>query len=136
MTASVPRAGQSPDAREFCCDQMQHSSLLTCTQHQDCPEDCPDVLVVHSDQHGAGLPVRDGGSSFVTIRFCPWCGAALAASTPQPPESARREAGLAATLWHVLDREPGTERDLVDTIRNLATGSLPAEPAPQTGEST
>jgi hypothetical protein len=27
-----------------------------------------------------GLPVSDGGSSFVCIRFCPWCGARLPAS--------------------------------------------------------
>ncbi len=43
----------------------------------------------------------------------------------------RRERGLAATLWHVLDREPGTERDLIESVRNLAfpgSHTVSAEP--------
>jgi len=24
-----------------------------------------------------GLPILDGGTSFITIQFCPWCGARL-----------------------------------------------------------
>jgi uncharacterized protein (DUF433 family) len=42
--------------------------------------------------------------------------------TEPSEDTARREAGLAASLWHVLDREPGTEQDLIDTVRNLAGG--------------
>lgn len=38
------------------------------------PQACPDVLVVWSPRQGAGLPVRDGGTSFVIINHCPWCG--------------------------------------------------------------
>ena len=57
----------------FCCDSMRCHSTLTCTVH-DHPRDCPDVLVLWSPGHGAGLPVRDGGASFVIIQYCPWCG--------------------------------------------------------------
>lgn len=56
-----------------CCEAMKRASTLSCTIHTR-PEDCPDVLVVWSPQHGPALPVRDGGLSFVTICHCPWCG--------------------------------------------------------------
>ena len=58
----------------YCCEPMRHHSTLSCTVHASAQE-CPDVLVTWSNQHGPGLPVRDGGSSFVGIKFCPWCGA-------------------------------------------------------------
>jgi len=51
--------------------QLDHS----CEQHPD-PSDCPDALV----GFGAGeygIYVHDGGSSWVRIEFCPWCGADL-----------------------------------------------------------
>ena len=28
-----------------------------------------------------GIPVLDGGSSYITLDFCPWCGTKLPAST-------------------------------------------------------
>jgi hypothetical protein len=59
--------------KTWCCDMMKHSSTVDCSMHDD-PHDCPNVLVVWSQTHGPGLPVRDGGSSFITINFCPWCG--------------------------------------------------------------
>ena len=62
---------------EPCCTVLRDRSTLGCGVHTD-PLDCADVLVVWSDYHGAyGLPVRDGGTSRVTIVFCPWCGARL-----------------------------------------------------------
>lgn len=57
----------------FCCARMRDHSTLTCTMHHS-PQECPDVLVVWSPRQGAGLPVRDGGTSFVIINHCPWCG--------------------------------------------------------------
>lgn len=47
-----------------------------CEQHPD-PFDCPDHLVYRTAGGGFGLIIHDGGSSFIAIRFCPWCGAAL-----------------------------------------------------------
>ncbi len=35
--------------------------------------DCPDFVVMKYNK-GYGLPIRDGGSSFIIIKFCPWCG--------------------------------------------------------------
>ena len=48
-----------------------------CEEHSD-PFECPDYLVYYSAEPAAyGLIVHDGGSSYVLIRFCPWCGARL-----------------------------------------------------------
>lgn len=62
--------------RNYCCDQMQAHSELSCDLHSD-PHDCPDVQVIWSAQHGPGLPIRDGGRSILCINFCPWCGTNL-----------------------------------------------------------
>lgn len=52
---------------------------MTCQAHPD-PEDCPDILIQYMPRFDEyRLPVRDGGSSGVVIRHCPWCGA----ETPQ-----------------------------------------------------
>jgi hypothetical protein len=52
-----------------------------CDQHPD-PYDCPDNLVVYSakfDEYGL-IVHDDGGHSYVTVQFCPWCGA----KSPEP----------------------------------------------------
>jgi hypothetical protein len=44
--------------------------------------DCPDRLVYYSSQnHQYGLIVHDGGSSYITIDYCPWCGTNLDTAT-------------------------------------------------------
>ena len=47
-----------------------------CDQHPD-PFDCPDQIVYRTTGGNFGLIVHDGGSSFIEIGFCPWCGSAL-----------------------------------------------------------
>ena len=48
-----------------------------CDQHSN-RFDCPDSLVYWSEQFDEyGLIVHDGGSSYVTIHYCPWCGNCL-----------------------------------------------------------
>jgi len=53
-----------------------------CPQHAEAAEfpDAPVTYVPKFDEYG--LLIHDGGSSFVTIQYCPWCGAKL-------PESKR-----------------------------------------------
>lgn len=61
---------------------MTDAVNLTCPDHPERLE-CPDALVHYSPRFDEyGLIVHDGGQSFVTIAFCPWCGAQL-------PESKR-----------------------------------------------
>ena len=56
---------------------MTEMVTSACAQHPD-RFDCPDALIHFSPRRGEyGIIVHDGGSSFVSIVFCPWCGASL-----------------------------------------------------------
>jgi hypothetical protein len=61
-----------------CCERFEAQLRWSCDIHDD-PFDCPDALVVRT-QAGYGLPIHDGGSSYVEIHYCPWCGASLASA--------------------------------------------------------
>jgi hypothetical protein len=59
---------------------MRRQVESVCDRHPD-RHDCPDALVDYSPRFREyGLLVHDGGSSWVLIRFCPWCGSRLAES--------------------------------------------------------
>ena len=60
-----------------CCTKMTEMVTFVCGQHPDRFQ-CPDALI-HFSQRSCeyGIIVHDGGSSFVSIAFCPWCGASL-----------------------------------------------------------
>ena len=61
----------------ICCDFMRTQLSHECEQHPD-PRDCPDVLVVYNPRFDEyGMPIRDGGTSSLSMRFCPWCGTAM-----------------------------------------------------------
>jgi hypothetical protein len=62
---------------KYCCEATRIQVEYVCEQHPF-PYDCPDTLIYHSntsDQYG--LHIHDGGSSFVFINFCPFCGKGL-----------------------------------------------------------
>jgi hypothetical protein len=65
------------DQVPMCCEALAAQLNWSCDRHER-PEDCPDCLV-RFDQRRAvfGLPIHDGGTSFVAIRYCPWCGVEL-----------------------------------------------------------
>ena len=55
-----------------------------CKEHEDLSV-CPDSLIIFDPRFNEyGLRVHDGGSSNITIFFCPWCGENL-------PHSLREE---------------------------------------------
>jgi hypothetical protein len=85
--ADTPAAEPAPDG--WCCGAMLRATSLDCDRHSSAHE-CPDVLVLRDVREGGdyGLPVRDGGSSFVVIGYCPWCGADLLAGAGAPTEPA------------------------------------------------
>lgn len=65
-----------------CCVEMTEALVFDCDMHGD-PFDCPDTLLVFHEAFGEyGLPIRDGGLSYLVISHCPFCGATL-------PKSAR-----------------------------------------------
>ena len=61
---------------------MSEMVAYTCDQHPD-RFDCPDCLVSYLPKFDEyGLIIHNGGSSSMSIQFCPWCGTRL-------PESKR-----------------------------------------------
>ena len=73
----------------YCCQDMQYQVEYRCEQHPD-PYDCPDNVIVKADAGYFGLPVHDGGSSHIVIRFCPWCGTELPGRPGGPEDFGRR----------------------------------------------
>ena len=68
------------EVKEHCCEQMAQRVNHRCETHPDV-FDCPDNLIYRSAESGEyGIVVHDGGSSFVRIGYCPWCGTKL----PEP----------------------------------------------------
>ena len=61
---------------------MTAAVIYRCEKHP-APFDCPDSLIYYASRFDEyGIIVHDGGSSYVSIDFCPFCGARL-------PESKR-----------------------------------------------
>jgi hypothetical protein len=60
-----------------CCEAMTCQVNWHCDTHPD-RYDCPDVLISFVARYREyGLIVHDGGSSYIVIGHCPWCGARL-----------------------------------------------------------
>jgi hypothetical protein len=74
---------QPPSAEaNHCCLEMHQALAFDCDQHAD-PFECPDTLIVFHEPFGEyGLPIRDGGPTYLLISHCPFCGTKL-------PESGR-----------------------------------------------
>jgi hypothetical protein len=60
---------------DFPCLHIAYYSTMPCDIHND-PWECPEMTIVKTSQ-GYGIPVRDGGSSYISISYCPWCGIRL-----------------------------------------------------------
>jgi len=53
---------------------MRSNVENTCKEHPD-RNDCPDCLITYIPKWDVyGIIIHDGGSSFIKIKFCPWCG--------------------------------------------------------------
>jgi hypothetical protein len=81
---------------------MQSDLERVCDQHLD-RFDCPDALIHRAADGRYGLIVHDGGTSFVTILICPWCGSAL------------HDGAVEATIDGSADSE-GVEFDLAHAL--------------------
>jgi hypothetical protein len=61
---------------KYCCEDMRRNA-----EYKDETKDefdCPDNLITYGrvfDEYG--IIIHDGGSSYIQIRFCPWCGTRL-----------------------------------------------------------
>jgi len=67
---------------DFCCNKMQKSVTYKCDHDHDKWE-CGDQILHYGEVFDEyGLIIHDGGATFVSISYCPWCGKKL-------PESKR-----------------------------------------------
>ena len=66
----VIKNGHNPS--DFPCVHIAYHSTISCDEHDD-PWECPDITLVKTE-NGYGIPIRDGGSSYIGIKYCPWCG--------------------------------------------------------------
>ena len=85
----MPGAAQSGVVH--CCQLMRDNIEDGCDMHPD-PFDCPDRLIYHDpdpDDESYGIIVHDGGSSYIAIRYCPWCGTALPGDPDDTAEPAK-----------------------------------------------
>lgn len=63
--------------KKFCCESMKYHIEYKCDIHEN-PFDCPDKIINYSTkQNNYGIIIHDGGSSYIEIEFCPWCGKKL-----------------------------------------------------------
>jgi len=62
----------------YCCHALREHAEHACPDHPD-PTNCPDLVILRTSRGEFGLPIHDGGSSFIKIRHCPWCGKRLTA---------------------------------------------------------
>jgi hypothetical protein len=59
-----------------CCETLAYYLERECPTHPD-PWDCPDRLFYRATDGEIGIVIHDGGSSFVTMLYCPFCSSAL-----------------------------------------------------------
>lgn len=78
MNIEIPE--RESNAEDFCCSTMGEKVTFKCDEHSD-PWDCPDYVIVKINKSSYGIPLRDGGSSYTNIDYCPWCGTKLEINT-------------------------------------------------------
>ncbi len=62
---------------KHCCEAMKKRVEYVCEEHKS-PFECADNLIFYSQKFDEyGLIIHDGGSSFIKIAFCPFCGTKL-----------------------------------------------------------
>jgi len=69
-----------------CCEQMQEQINISLENGDNCAKlpYCDSIIHYSDVLDEYGLLVHDGGDSYISISFCPWCGQKL-------PESKRDE---------------------------------------------
>lgn len=67
------------DYSKHCCLQMSFQISQPKTLPED--EDDPDIIMLYNEIFDEyGIPIYDGGTSVISIDFCPWCGNKLPSS--------------------------------------------------------
>lgn len=59
----------------YCCSDLQYQLEQTCDIHDK--YGCPDVVLIKEDNGDIGISIKDGGTSYLKIDYCPFCGSKL-----------------------------------------------------------
>jgi hypothetical protein len=77
---------KSSGMAKHCCESMVSNVENRCDDHKD-RFDCPDSLIHYSSYSDTyGLIIHDGGSSVISINYCPWCGTKLREGSNDPDD--------------------------------------------------
>ncbi len=63
--------------KDFCCMEMADKVCDSYDENNDIKYDEVDVVINHWKDGTFGIPIHDGGTSIIAIKFCPWCGSKL-----------------------------------------------------------
>lgn len=71
-----------PQPDPTCCSMMAHHLNQWCgieREKSNCNDkyECADCVVIFESNGDHGIPIHDGGSSYIKINKCPWCGTDL-----------------------------------------------------------
>ena len=59
---------------QYCCEMMKSNIEFSCKTCKD-EFECPDTLMVRNKKNNEiGIIIHDGGTSYIKINYCPWCG--------------------------------------------------------------
>jgi len=58
---------------EVCCQDLLENINKDCSQHNRW--NCADSLLIYDEvEKRYGLSIKDGGQSYIAIKYCPFCG--------------------------------------------------------------
>ena len=71
---------------KICCDSMKYHLNFKCNTHKD-DFDCPDKIIYSSEKKKEfGIIIHDGGTSYIKIKYCPFCEKKLKKKTSNEEE--------------------------------------------------
>jgi hypothetical protein len=60
-----------------CCEEMSGHLKNSFDENGEIRHGDPDVVINVWKDGTYGIPIHDGGTSVIVIRYCPWCGSQL-----------------------------------------------------------
>jgi hypothetical protein len=63
--------------KSFCCEKMADKVEESLNQNGETKHEDVDIVMNRTREGVYGIPIHDGGTSFIEINNCPWCGARL-----------------------------------------------------------
>lgn len=79
LTTRIKHAGLNP--KNYCCLDMAFHLIEDKNSKSSRQINYDSVITKTHRKKEFGLPIHDGGTSFIKINYCPWCGHKLNKST-------------------------------------------------------